>query len=299
MHCWVRAVRRPIATIESTSQRGARLEESARVVKRSLRSRSAREKRASSPPRVHPRLDCPRFLPAHVGPLGHMAPYGAAARWRAARLPPASSRGPGRAARGRGGRALAGRPPPEDARRVDVHAVRGGEHGRRGAARRSASQRPGATGEGPLPSGATPTSASSCRRARRTVMPPSASSRRCSIRCGTRGYPSVTRSWTPTTSSRWRRTTWPPRLRSSTSAPSPGSARWHPLSWTGPSRGSSTGARWRPSSGGWRRRRRRGTRRFGGSVYLLEPDVKSGAGGLRDLDGARWALARGFRWART
>jgi [protein-PII] uridylyltransferase len=29
--------------------------------------------------------------------------------------------------------------------------------------------------------------------------------------------------------------------------------------------------------------------RFGGSVYLLEPDVKSGAGGLRDLDGARWA----------
>ncbi len=29
--------------------------------------------------------------------------------------------------------------------------------------------------------------------------------------------------------------------------------------------------------------------RFGGSVYLLEPDVKSGAGGLRDLDGAGWA----------
>jgi [protein-PII] uridylyltransferase len=29
--------------------------------------------------------------------------------------------------------------------------------------------------------------------------------------------------------------------------------------------------------------------RFGGSVYLLEPDVKSGAGGLRDLDGMRWA----------
>jgi [protein-PII] uridylyltransferase len=29
--------------------------------------------------------------------------------------------------------------------------------------------------------------------------------------------------------------------------------------------------------------------RFGGSVYLLEPDVKSGAGGLRDLDAARWA----------
>ncbi len=33
--------------------------------------------------------------------------------------------------------------------------------------------------------------------------------------------------------------------------------------------------------------------RFGGSVYLLEPDVKNGAGGLRDLDVARWAsLAR-------
>jgi [protein-PII] uridylyltransferase len=29
--------------------------------------------------------------------------------------------------------------------------------------------------------------------------------------------------------------------------------------------------------------------RFGGSVYLLEPDVKSGAGGLRDIDGMRWA----------
>ena len=29
--------------------------------------------------------------------------------------------------------------------------------------------------------------------------------------------------------------------------------------------------------------------RFGGSVYLLEPDVKNGPGGLRDLDIARWA----------
>jgi [protein-PII] uridylyltransferase len=29
--------------------------------------------------------------------------------------------------------------------------------------------------------------------------------------------------------------------------------------------------------------------RFGGSVYLLEPDVKSGTGGLRDLDGLHWA----------
>ena len=35
--------------------------------------------------------------------------------------------------------------------------------------------------------------------------------------------------------------------------------------------------------------------RFGGSVYLLEPDVKSGAGGLRDLDGARWAARARFR----
>jgi len=34
--------------------------------------------------------------------------------------------------------------------------------------------------------------------------------------------------------------------------------------------------------------------RFGGSVYLLEPDVKSGAGGLRDLDGARWAARARF-----
>ena len=29
--------------------------------------------------------------------------------------------------------------------------------------------------------------------------------------------------------------------------------------------------------------------RFGGSVYLLEPDVKNGAGGLRDLDVMGWA----------
>ena len=35
--------------------------------------------------------------------------------------------------------------------------------------------------------------------------------------------------------------------------------------------------------------------RFGGSVYLLEPDVKSGAGGLRDLDSARWAARARFR----
>jgi len=31
--------------------------------------------------------------------------------------------------------------------------------------------------------------------------------------------------------------------------------------------------------------------RFGDSVYLLEPDVKNGAGGLRDLDVFRWAAA--------
>jgi [protein-PII] uridylyltransferase len=35
--------------------------------------------------------------------------------------------------------------------------------------------------------------------------------------------------------------------------------------------------------------------RFGGSLYLLEPDVKSGAGGLRDLDGARWAARARYR----
>jgi [protein-PII] uridylyltransferase len=35
--------------------------------------------------------------------------------------------------------------------------------------------------------------------------------------------------------------------------------------------------------------------RFGGSVYLLEPDVKNGAGGLRDLDIARWAASARFR----
>jgi UTP:GlnB (protein PII) uridylyltransferase len=39
--------------------------------------------------------------------------------------------------------------------------------------------------------------------------------------------------------------------------------------------------------------------RFGASVYLLEPDVKSGAGGLRDLDGARWAARARFKVAGT
>jgi [protein-PII] uridylyltransferase len=35
--------------------------------------------------------------------------------------------------------------------------------------------------------------------------------------------------------------------------------------------------------------------RFGGSVYLLEPEIKSGEGGLRDLDGARWAARARYR----
>ena len=35
--------------------------------------------------------------------------------------------------------------------------------------------------------------------------------------------------------------------------------------------------------------------RFGGSVHLLEPEVKNGAGGLRDLDGARWAARARYR----
>lgn len=35
-------------------------------------------------------------------------------------------------------------------------------------------------------------------------------------------------------------------------------------------------------------------RRFGGSVYMLEPDVKNGPGALRDLDMARWAARA--RW---
>ena len=35
--------------------------------------------------------------------------------------------------------------------------------------------------------------------------------------------------------------------------------------------------------------------RFGGSVYLLEPDVKAGAGGLRDIDGIRWASRARYR----
>ncbi len=38
-------------------------------------------------------------------------------------------------------------------------------------------------------------------------------------------------------------------------------------------------------------------RRFGDSVYLLEPDVKNGAGGLRDLDIAMWAARARWRTA--
>ena len=39
--------------------------------------------------------------------------------------------------------------------------------------------------------------------------------------------------------------------------------------------------------------------RFGGSVYLLEPDVKSSEGTLRDLDVARWALRASVKAARS
>lgn len=35
--------------------------------------------------------------------------------------------------------------------------------------------------------------------------------------------------------------------------------------------------------------------RFGDSVFLLEPEVKNGAGGLRDLDVARWAIRARFQ----
>jgi [protein-PII] uridylyltransferase len=35
--------------------------------------------------------------------------------------------------------------------------------------------------------------------------------------------------------------------------------------------------------------------RYGGSVYLLEPDVKNGIGGLRDVDVAHWAARARFR----
>jgi [protein-PII] uridylyltransferase len=35
--------------------------------------------------------------------------------------------------------------------------------------------------------------------------------------------------------------------------------------------------------------------RFGGSVYLLEPDVKSGPGGMRDMDGGRWAARARYK----
>lgn len=38
-------------------------------------------------------------------------------------------------------------------------------------------------------------------------------------------------------------------------------------------------------------------RRFGDSVYLLEPDVKNGAGGLRDVDVTSWAARARFRGA--
>ncbi len=35
--------------------------------------------------------------------------------------------------------------------------------------------------------------------------------------------------------------------------------------------------------------------RLGGSLYLLEPDVKGGSGGLRDLDGVRWVARARYR----
>src|SRR4029077_12125985 len=38
-------------------------------------------------------------------------------------------------------------------------------------------------------------------------------------------------------------------------------------------------------------------RRFGDSVYLLEPDVKNGAGGLRDIDVTTWAARACFQGA--
>ena len=38
--------------------------------------------------------------------------------------------------------------------------------------------------------------------------------------------------------------------------------------------------------------------RFGGSLYLLEPEVKAGAGGLRDLDIGRWAARARYRIGR-
>jgi [protein-PII] uridylyltransferase len=38
-------------------------------------------------------------------------------------------------------------------------------------------------------------------------------------------------------------------------------------------------------------------RRFGDSVYLLEPDVKNGAGGLRDADVVRWTARAGYHGA--
>ena len=39
--------------------------------------------------------------------------------------------------------------------------------------------------------------------------------------------------------------------------------------------------------------------RFGDSVYLLEPEVKNGTGGLRDIDGARWAARARYRVAQA
>jgi [protein-PII] uridylyltransferase len=44
-------------------------------------------------------------------------------------------------------------------------------------------------------------------------------------------------------------------------------------------------------------RRRSRHARFGDSVYLLEPDVKNGAGGLRDLDAAHWCARARYRVA--
>ena len=78
----------------------------------------------------------------------------------------------------------------------------------------------------------------------------------------------------------------PPRRRRALVARARRARRRRRSSRSASSRASSSASRTRPTAR---------HERFGGSVYLLEPDVKNGAGGLRDLDVARWAARARYR----
>jgi len=118
--------------------------------------------------------------------------------------------------------------------------------------------------------------------------------RHCSTRCGTRGSRSGTRSSVQTRCSNWPRKTCPRRRLCSTGVRWP--ARRRPArADAGPCLRGALRYREDPRFS----RAARGAlgereERYGDSIYLLEPDVRNGPGGLRDLDVAQWAARA--RW---